>query len=259
MVIARRSRAGSDGPESTGDEPRPAREIRERMSWLLLLLLGLLFGVISALPMGPVGVLIFRNTLRGRRRQALFLIVGQTGAIFSYVTLVTIGMEGLLLDHPGLFHAIAFVGALLVSLLGVMTLRTAHSGAARDAVQDPNDRPEAVQPGAPARRFVLTGFSIALTNPGILFLLLTSISVNHSLLGGELRGPRLAVYLLFVLAGIEGWFLTVVAFLPRLIRRPSFKERLLRYLEWVAGSLLLAFGLFLFIKEGSALLRLITG
>jgi len=247
-----------NGP-GDGTRAVPGAKASRCMSWILLVLFGLLSGVVSALPMGPVGVLIFRNTLRGRRRQAVFLILGQTGAIFSYVTLMTIGMEGLLLDHPALFHAIAFVGALLVSGLGVMTLRTARSGAARDAVQDPNDRPEAVQPNAPARRFVLTGFSIALTNPGVLFLLLTTISVYHALVGSELRGARLAAFLLSVLAGIEGWFLCVVAFLPRLIRRPSFKERLLGVLEWIAGGLLLAFGLFLFLKEGSALLRLYAG
>lgn len=221
------------------------------MQWIHLLILGLGFGVMSALPMGPVGVLVFRYTLRGKRQWALLSIVGQTAAIFSYVTIVTIGLEGLLLDHPRVFHAIALVGAVLVSGLGVVTLRAARRGTAVSAVQETAD---SEPPERTAWRYVTTAFALALTNPGILFLLLTSVAVHSSLLGGPLRGTRLAVYLLSVLAGIEGWFLLVVGLLPRLIRRSTVQQRLLGYLEWIAGSLLLAFGLFLLFKEGSTLL-----
>jgi len=236
------------------------------MQWFLLSFLGVGFGVMAALPMGPVGVLIFRHTLRGRRRWALLSILGQTVAIGSYVVLVTIGLEGVLLDHPRLFHAIALVGAVLVSWLGVATLSAARRGAAATATavqaQAPADGAGGAgpspEPGPETdRRHVTTAFAIALTNPGVLFLLLTAVAVHGTVLGGSLRGAGLAVYLLCVLAGIEGWFLLVVALLPRLIRRPAAQRRLLGYLEWIAGALLLAFGLFLLVTEGHTMMTLL--
>ncbi len=222
------------------------------MQWIQLVILGLLFGVMSALPMGPVGVLIFRYTLRGQRRRALLCIVGQVTAILSYVTIVTIGMEGLLLDHPRVLHGITLVGTVLIFGMGIRTLRAARRGAALSAVQD-NGGSEPQK--KTTWRYITTAFALALTNPGVLFLLLTSIAVHNTVIGGGLRGVHLATYLLSVLAGIEGWFLLVIGVLPRLVRRPSIQQWVLRYLEWVAGALLLAFGLFLLIKEASTLLR----
>ncbi len=222
------------------------------MQWIHLFILGLAFGVMSALSMGPVGVLIFRYTLRGQRREALLCIVGQVTAIFSYVTIVTIGLEGLLLDHPRVFHTITLVGTVLVLGLGILTLRSASRGSALTAVQQTADSEPQERT---AWRTITTAFVLALTNPGVLFLLLTSIALHSTVLGGSLRGVHLAAYLLSVLAGIEGWFLLVIAVLPILVRRPTIQRWVLRYLEWIAGGLLLVFGLFLLFKLGSTLLR----
>ena len=219
------------------------------MMWVSVLFLGLSFGALSAIPTGPVGVLIVRNTLRARPRAALASTVGLAGAEFLYVVMLIIGLKGWIFSRPLLWHGVASVGASIVLALGIKTLLSAKKSLEHLSRDNNEHGPHDVSFG----RHIAIAFTITIANPAILFVLSSAVSFYASAFARLPDAFALSVYLLAVQAGVVGWFLVLIVMLSRLAGKSAVRARLQRHLERVSGWVLTAFGLYLLGREAAAL------
>src|SRR5438874_8275580 len=84
------------------------------------LLKGLLLGIGAAAPIGPVNVEIARRTLKGGFPAGFALGCGAVTVDVTYAILSSFGMAQLV-NHPAFYRAIQILGAMLLTVLGVMS------------------------------------------------------------------------------------------------------------------------------------------
>lgn len=223
--------------------------------WLSVVLIGFSFGALSAIPTGPVGVLIIRDTLQGTPRAALATMAGLAVAQFLYVVVLIVGLEGWIFSRPLLWHSVASVGALIVLALGFKTLLSLAKSLGNPSRADGG---AVAAPEMSYRGHAATSFTITLTNPAVLFVYSSTVSFYTSIFGQIPDSSRLVVYLFSVLAGVLCWFLVLIALLSRLVDKPAVRVRVQKYLEHVSGWVLTAFGVYLLVREAVALFNSIV-
>lgn len=218
------------------------------MIWIGILLLGSFYGALSAIPTGPVGVLILRNTLRGKPRTALASLGGLVIAQFLYVVVLIIGLEGWIFSRPLLWHSLAFAGASIVLALGVKTLLFVRKSFRKLSTENET---VVISEGTYGRH-VVTTFTITLTNPAVFFVLSNAVSIYASVFGQLPDASRLTIYLMAVQVGVLCWFLALISLLSRLADKPAVRVSLQRHLEHISGWILTAFGIYLLGREVAA-------
>src|SRR5690349_21693009 len=114
-----------------------------------LLVNGIIFGIGAAVPIGPVNVEIARRTLRWGFGAGVALGCGAVTVDVTYTILAAIGTARLgLASNAWIYWPIAVAGVVILSWLGVMSLRGARA-AGRDSLLAP--------PVSTVRRGYLTG------------------------------------------------------------------------------------------------------
>ena len=193
-----------------------------------LFLKGVLIGFSIAAPVGPIGILCIRRTLAYGFPSGVASGLGTATADALYGLVAAFGLtaiSGALLEHLTFFR---LVGGAFLCWLGVSTLW------AKPAAQ-----PVAVAGrglgGAYASAFVLT-----LTNP-LTILSFAAVFAGLGIAdagGGPVAGGMMV---LGVFVGSVSWWLLLSGATNRL--RAGFDLRALRYVNLLAGLIILAFGL----------------
>ena len=195
-----------------------------------LFLKGVLIGFSIAAPVGPIGILCIRRTLAYGFPSGVVSGLGTATADALYGLVAAFGLtaiSGALLEHLTFFR---LVGGVFLCWLGVSTLR------AKPAAQTvPVAGRGLGLGGAYASAFVLT-----LTNPlTILSFAAVFAGLGIADAGG---GPVAAgMMVLGVFVGSVSWWLLLSGATNRL--RAGFDLRALRYVNLLAGLIILAFGL----------------
>ncbi len=199
--------------------------------------------VIAYLVPGPDMVLILQTSAIRGRANALAVAAGLGFARASHVFLAAIGLATLLRTAPAAFEIIRYVGAIYLMWIGVGLLR-AHSLLPGPAATPSADKNQSWV--ISLRRGLLTN----LLNPkSLLFcsvLLPQFIQSEHAapgqflLLGSILVAVGLVFDLMYAVAG---------AMLARWIAHSTLAQHLQR---WIFGTLLIGFGLRLFLSPRPA-------
>lgn len=138
----------------------------EFSSYTQLIIKGLLIGIIASAPMGPVGILCIRRTLRKGR---IYGIVTGAGAALSDIIYALITGAGMafavnIIENPTNIYWLKLIGAGVLFGFGVYLFRTL-----------PKDAPESTASqkgnGTLWSNFI-TGFLLTVSNPLIIFLFL---------------------------------------------------------------------------------------
>ena len=203
-----------------------------------LLIRGIVIGFSIAAPVGPIGVLCIRRTLADGRAAGLATGLGAATADAIYGCIAAFGLTVVTHALLGAGTWIRVGGGTFLTLLGAQTLlsgprgETARAGSGRGLLGDY------------ASTFVLT-----LTNP---MTILSFLAVFAALGVGTTHPEPLAAaaLVLGVFLGSALWWLTLSGGVTLL--RARFDARRLRWVNWISGAVLVAFGL---AAIGSALVR----
>ncbi len=132
------------------------------------LLKGLLLGIGAAAPIGPVNVEVTRRTLKHGFRAGFALGCGAVTVDVVYAVLTSLGVAQLT-GHPAVFLSIRIIGAILLTVLGVMSWIS--------AIRALRNMPETIEPTALStlRSGYVTGLLMTFFNPMTLLFWFTAV------------------------------------------------------------------------------------
>lgn len=199
-------------------------------SLAFMLLRGLLLGLGAAVPIGPVNVEIARRTLRHGFKGGFLLGLGASSADVIYAILTSLSLRPVLAIQSFRLTA-GVIGALLLTFLGVMSLRSAWRARNTDLL-------DASPPQVSAHSHYIVGLLMTLFNP---FTLMFWFVAVPGLVGSltDTPGRDLPILCIGVAVGATSWvvfFTTLLTFAARW-RRPWWTVAA----DAVGGTLLLAF------------------
>jgi len=191
------------------------------------LLSGIAVGFAVAMPVGPIGVLCIKRSLKDGWQAGLATGLGAATADANYGVLVALGLSfsGLLAQA----EALQFGGGLLIIALGLMGLRGFFF-----------PKPKAVL--APPNRGLLgawfSTYLLTLANP---MTILAFVGLIAGLGAASASGPYWLVLGVFI--GSLLWWLILVQGI--LLLKSKLPEGALRWLDFVSGMVLLLWGLWI--------------
>ena len=187
---------------------------------------GLALGVAVAAPVGPMSLLCMRRTLTGGFSAGFLSGLGVATADGIYAAVAAFGLVAVSDLLVGQQPWLRLLGGMALIYLGVRTLRGR-----------PAERAAAAGASDVAGMYVST-LGLTLMNPATIL----SFAALFAGAGTTERGGRAApAMLLGVFLGSAVWWLVLAGALARFRRRLS--GRLLRAVNWIAGLLLVLFGL----------------
>ena len=200
----------------------------------------ILLGVTLAAPIGPAGVAVIQNGLRGGFPRAFLTGIGVTMADTTYLLVVFFGLASFI-GYPAVKISIWALGAALLFYLGVQSIR--ESGRKIDFD---------MQSTQATRNPLAVGYMVNISNPmAVVFWL----GIYGSLLGATTQDGNQINALLqgaSILVGILTWHSTV-SFLTHWGKR-LLNETSTKYISIVAGVVLILFGLRFAINAVSTLI-----
>jgi L-lysine exporter family protein LysE/ArgO len=122
-----------------------------------IMLKGLALGLGAAVPIGPVNVEIARRVLRNGFRNGFALGCGAVSIDVTYAILSSLGLRPVL-NRPALLLPLTVGGILLLTVLGLLSLRAAARVMSTDPLRDPPR-------GGSVHGAYLTGLLMTLLNP----------------------------------------------------------------------------------------------
>lgn len=163
------------------------------ISYTIVVLYGLVLGLVSAVPIGAVQVQVVKAALHGNRRGAVSMAFGSGTSDFIYGILTLFGF-GHFMMSPGFQLFFYIVGASVLVFILYRTIRELrHGGAVRDPVIHGKNR---------RRRGFATGFTLAITNPGIVIWWIVGFKIFLDF--GLFTEVTVPLRIAFVLSGAGG-------------------------------------------------------
>ncbi|WP_319531061.1 LysE family transporter [uncultured Cohaesibacter sp.] len=190
---------------------------------------GALVGLAVAAPVGPIGLLCIRRTLREGRIVGLATGMGAATAdgLYGLVAATGLAISGLLVSHG---DEMRLFGGLLILYLGLSTFR-------RGLSDQPHDPAKAPPSHAPLKAYGTT-FLLTLANPATI---LSFVGMISGLSKGAEAGPDAAYWLVFgVFCGSAVWWLFLVT-MTALIRG-LISDLIMRIIDFASGGLLMVWG-----------------
>jgi threonine/homoserine/homoserine lactone efflux protein len=200
-----------------------------------MLLASFAVGVLVAIPPGAVTVTASQLALRYGFRRCMVFTMGSALSDLLYLVIVYLGVSRILSESPAYRLLFWFLSGLLLFYFGISAIRSRHSPAER---------------AGPTSGGNLSSFSVFLSGIGITLLNPVTIAAWVAIAGtffGRWKGswPDPGTYgplsLLFIMAGVMGYFVPLMAVVSRL--RKSLPAGLLRALIGASGAVLVFFGL----------------
>ena len=194
-----------------------------------IFLQGALVGLAVAAPVGPIGLLCIRRTLRDGRLVGLATGMGAASAdgLYGLIAATGLSITGLLISHG---DEMRLFGGLLIFYLGLSTFR-------RGLIDLPHDPAKAPPSHAPLRAYGTT-FLLTLANPATI---LSFIGMISGLSKGAESSPDAAYWLVFgVFCGSAVWWLFLVTMTA--LVRGLMSDLFMRIIDFASGSLLMLWG-----------------
>jgi threonine/homoserine/homoserine lactone efflux protein len=173
---------------------------------------------------GPATALVVRNAVRGGRRRALLTTVGNSVGVFAWGAFAALGIAALVATSAHAFTTVKLVGAIVLIVLGIQSLR-------RGA--------RTVRPVATSQGALRDGLVTSLANPK-LAVFYVALFPQFVPAGAPVLPWALAMAALVVLFDLV-WY-SVLAYLVARARRAFVEGPWLRRAERLTGALLVGLG-----------------
>nr|WP_321462722.1 LysE family transporter [uncultured Cohaesibacter sp.] len=199
---------------------------------------GIVIGLAIAAPVGPIGLLCIRRTLREGRLMGIATGMGAATAdgVYGIITATGLAISGLLISHGDIMR---LGGGLLILYLGITTFW-------RGLQAQPHDPATAPGVHAPLKAYGTT-FLLTISNPATIIAFIGMIS---GLSKGAESGPHAAYWLVLgVFCGSALWWFFLVG-LTSLIRS-LVSDNFMRLVDFVSGAILALWGLRLIWQSGN--------
>lgn len=202
-----------------------------------MVLLGLAIGFIAAAPVGPVNVMIMQRSFKRGFLAGVITGIGSVLADAVFASAAAFGMTAVGDFFELHARTIQIVGGIILILFGLrLVLSHPHFNVSI------GERSQGVFSGMAA------AFALTITNPGALlgFLALIGSLGDWAPEHGDWVGASELV--LGVIAGGFLWWVMISAIVARL--RVHLDDHWLERVNWVAGSLLMGFGVVILVRLG---------
>lgn len=195
---------------------------------LLAVVVGFLFGFIGSVPVaGPIAMLVLRLGLNHDVRHARNVAIGGAVAEAGYALLAFWGLSSVLARHPRVLPATEIAGAAICLILGTILLL------------NPPSAPRPREEGARTRglkRSLAGGFLITALNPTLVVTWTAALTALHATGLFALEPRRALPFAAGVLAGILGWFATLLSLVRKYKERWS-PEGIRNFIRFMGGAL----------------------
>ncbi|PLW75081.1 LysE/ArgO family amino acid transporter [Cohaesibacter celericrescens] len=200
-----------------------------------IFLQGALVGLAIAAPVGPIGLLCIRRTLRDGRLVGLSTGMGAATAdgIYGLLAATGLALSGLLLSHGDWMR---FGGGLLIVFLGVSTFM-------RGLRELPHAPAKAPSSHAPLKAYATT-FLLTLANPATI---LSFVGMISGLSQGAEAGPNASYWLVLgVFCGSALWWMFLVTITA--LMRGLISDRFMRLIDFGSGGMLTVWGIWMIVQ-----------
>jgi threonine/homoserine/homoserine lactone efflux protein len=193
-----------------------------------LLVRGVTIGFAIAAPVGPIGVLCIRRTLAEGRAMGFVSGLGAASADTIYGLVAVFGLTASSGALAGASWWGRLLGGIFLCYLGVRTLRSA-----------PAERPAAAGARGLLGAYIST-FALTITNPATI-LSFAAVFAGMGAASGAADYGEALLLVLGVSCGSALWWLLLSGGVSLL--RARVTEAVLRWVNWAAGAIIIAFGL----------------
>jgi threonine/homoserine/homoserine lactone efflux protein len=193
-----------------------------------LLVRGVTIGFAIAAPVGPIGVLCIRRTLAEGRAMGFVSGLGAASADTIYGLVAVFGLTAASGALAGASWWGRLLGGIFLCYLGVRTLRSA-----------PAERPAAAGARGLLGAYIST-FALTITNPATI-LSFAAVFAGMGAASGAADYGEALLLVLGVSCGSALWWLLLSGGVSLL--RARVTEAVLRWVNWAAGAIIIAFGL----------------
>lgn len=198
----------------------------------ITILFGLLLGLVSSIPVGAVQLEVIKKSINGHIKPAIATACGSATSDLIYGMLTLLGFGHFIMKRE--FQAIIyFLGIIVLSFLLFRAIRE------RDYMLHPDRRVKYTK-----RLSFLSGFTIAITNPGMIiwWLIGFRLYVDLGLFTEVSHGVR-ALFVLSGCVGLGGYLIILASFLHRVKKTisESFLYRTNIFLMVLLGLIILYF------------------
>lgn len=205
------------------------------ISFMDLLLKGMMVGILCSAPMGPVGVLCVQRTLNKGRWYGFVTGLGATASDLIYAMITGFGMSFVMdfIDNPQYRFILQILGSILLFCFGVYCYRS-----------DPrkNIHTSGKQKGTLIHNFV-TAFLVTFSNPLIVFLFM-ALFAQFAFIVPEHFGGMTLGYMGIIGGALLWWY--GLTWLIDLIRA-YFNINAIVFINRIIGTLVMVFSSAIFI------------
>ncbi len=206
---------------------------------LLMIIRGLAIGILVSAPMGPIGVLCIQRTLNKGRWSGFFTGLGAALSDMIYCLLTGLGMSFVIDFIETNQNILQIVGSVALLIYGFYLLRKNPAGSLKAPKQKKASYPQDF----------ITGFLFTLSNPLILFLII-SFYARFNFLSPDYHYYHYLIGFLFIFVGALLWWFIITFFVNKI--RSKFNVRSMWLVNSIIGVVILlmaAFGLISGIKD----------
>lgn len=194
---------------------------------IFLFIKTLLIGFAIAMPVGPIGMLCIKNTLKQGFFIGLAVGIGAACADAIYGMIAgcgTAAIAAILLSHT---TQIRIVGGLLLIFLGLKEIKSHNSTKARDHKKSSNN----------FLKTIAISFALTATNPATV---LSFVAIFASIGGSALTLHNISIMVLGVFCGSLIWWITLSGCVS--IFKSKIPKSVMNKMSIISGTLLAAFG-----------------
>ena len=201
---------------------------------LSIILKGIAIGILVSAPMGPIGVLCIQRTLNKGRWSGLFTGIGAALSDMMYCILTGVGMSFVIEFIERNQSILQVVGSIVLLIYGIFLLKKNPAGSLKAP------RP---QKASYSKDFI-TGFLLTLSNPLILFLIL-SFFARFNFLSPDYQFYHYIIAFLFIFVGALLWWFIITFFVNKV--RSHFNVRSMWIVNRIIGIIIVSMSVIGFI------------
>jgi threonine/homoserine/homoserine lactone efflux protein len=205
------------------------------MSYILLVLSGLIIGLIVALPIGPVNLICIRRTLALGPMNGFVSGLGAAMGDGFFAIITAFGFTAVAQWINGYSGTLELTGGVLLVIFGVSTYFSdpLHGRGVEQAAARPVGAPSL------ARAFAST-FALTITNPATLFGFAALFSTLGGITGGDASFAYAALVVLGVVGGSTLWWFTLTTIVGTFHAR--IDANVMKWINHGSGVLVTLFG-----------------
>ncbi len=217
------------------------------MRFVLLIIVSYIIGFFTAIPIGATQVEIAKRSMSGYIKEALMVVAGSVTSDLMYGFIAMFGIAPFLKDEK-VEAFFWFIGGIILIVLGIFTLIYSDKRGYNNTEKTMLFK---------AHTSLLVGFSLAVTNPPIIFWWLFCFEFIKSVgIVPNFEPVYAVIFLLSAGAGIASYLSGLALFLRKIGKKISYKTE--GKINKIMGALLIILSFYFLFKSVEALFKFYT-